>query len=315
MKSIGGYFELELRKGTEYHPDAIKLNSGRNAFRYVLEAKKYKKVYLPFYSCDVLLEPIVKLNLQFEYYSVNRDFEAEFDLLKIDSDNCFLYTNYFGLKDDYIKSLASVCKNLIVDNAQAFFAMPVDNIDTFYSPRKFFGVPDGGYLYTNKLNGREFSKDVSFDRAGHLLIRSDLTAEDGYSVFLENEKRFSEGDIQLMSSLTENILKSIDYERIESIRRENFLFLHENLKNLNQINFKTNQNQVPLCYPFYSVDSGLRKRLIESRIYTAQYWANVLEDAPSGSVEYDYAKNLIHLPIDQRVTAEDLDRIIEIIKI
>jgi hypothetical protein len=315
MKSVGGYFELELRKGTEYHPQAIRLNSGRNAFRYVLEAKKYKKVYLPFYSCDVLLEPIAKLDLRFEYYSVNRDFEPEFDFSQLDSGDCFLYTNYFGLKDDYVKSLAGVCKNLIVDNAQAFFATPVEGVDTFYSPRKFFGVPDGGYLYTNELNNRKFSKDVSYDRAAHLLIRSDLTAEDGYSVFLENEKRFCHGDIRLMSSLTENILKSIDYERVAAIRKENFLFLQERLKDLNGINIEANQNQVPLSYPFYAGNCGLRKRLIESKIYTAQYWANVLENVPNDSIEFDYTENLIHLPIDQRVTIEDLNRIIEIIKL
>ena len=39
MNPIGGYFELELRKGEEYHKEAIRLNSGRNAFEYVLLEK------------------------------------------------------------------------------------------------------------------------------------------------------------------------------------------------------------------------------------------------------------------------------------
>jgi hypothetical protein len=34
MQPIGGYFELELRKGKEYHTDAIRLNTGRNALEY-----------------------------------------------------------------------------------------------------------------------------------------------------------------------------------------------------------------------------------------------------------------------------------------
>jgi hypothetical protein len=33
--SIGGYFELELSRGEEYHSDAIRLNTGRNAFEYI----------------------------------------------------------------------------------------------------------------------------------------------------------------------------------------------------------------------------------------------------------------------------------------
>ncbi len=35
MDAIGGYFELELRKGEHYHKDALKLNTARNCFEYV----------------------------------------------------------------------------------------------------------------------------------------------------------------------------------------------------------------------------------------------------------------------------------------
>lgn len=34
-KAIGGYFELELRKGEHYHKDALRLNTARNCFEYV----------------------------------------------------------------------------------------------------------------------------------------------------------------------------------------------------------------------------------------------------------------------------------------
>ena len=61
MKTLGGYFELELRKGDHYHKTAIKLNTGRNAFEYLLRAKQYQKVYMPYFTCDVMLEPIKKL--------------------------------------------------------------------------------------------------------------------------------------------------------------------------------------------------------------------------------------------------------------
>ena len=58
---IGGYFQLELNKDREYHDKAIALNTGRNALEYILRAKIFKKIYLPFYTCDVLLEPLKKL--------------------------------------------------------------------------------------------------------------------------------------------------------------------------------------------------------------------------------------------------------------
>ena len=41
MKSIGGYLELELKKNEEYHKEALRLNSGRNALEYILKSNTY----------------------------------------------------------------------------------------------------------------------------------------------------------------------------------------------------------------------------------------------------------------------------------
>ena len=65
MKSIGGYFELELSSSGEYFPKSIALNTGRNAFEYILKVRYYKKVYIPYYTCDVMLEPIKKLKVDY----------------------------------------------------------------------------------------------------------------------------------------------------------------------------------------------------------------------------------------------------------
>src|SRR5690554_3350732 len=70
--SIGGYFELELPVTEEFHRNAIRLNTGRNVFEYILRAKNYKMVYLPFYTCDVMLEPITKLNLKYKFSILTR---------------------------------------------------------------------------------------------------------------------------------------------------------------------------------------------------------------------------------------------------
>ena len=83
MKVIGGYFELELPKGKEYHQDAIRLNTGRNAFEYILRTKGYQKVYLPYYTCDAMLEPINKLALNYEFYQIDETFRPIFDASNI----------------------------------------------------------------------------------------------------------------------------------------------------------------------------------------------------------------------------------------
>ena len=50
MKSIGGYFELELNNGKEFHSDTINLNTGCNAFEYILSTNGYLKVLLPYFN-------------------------------------------------------------------------------------------------------------------------------------------------------------------------------------------------------------------------------------------------------------------------
>ena len=313
MTAIGGYFGLELNQKNEYHSEAIRLNTGRNALEYIMLARFYTKVYLPYYTCDVLLEPIKKLGLFYEFYSIDNKFEPIFDFSVIKENECFLYTNYFGIKDDFIYTLKSICNNLIIDNAQAFYAKHLENIDTFYSPRKFFGVADGAYLYTNNIIETKLQQDVSCIRFDHLLRRLDISAEDGYSFFVHNDKSLSNMPILTMSNLTQKILSSIEYHNIAVSRRENYNYLYNTLKDLNQLDFKLNLEQVPMVYPLYTDDLTLRERLSDNRVYTAQYWANVLGWVTEDSLEYKFTTNIIHLPIDQRYSQDDLQKIVEII--
>jgi len=146
MKELGGYLELELNRNEEHHKTALSLNTGRNALELILRVRKYTKVYIPYYTCDVILEPFRKLNINYEFYSINKDLEPEFNYSLLRDNEGFLYVNYFGIKDDFIPVLAKHCSNIITDNSQAFFCRPLKDIDTFYSCRKFFGVPDGAYL-------------------------------------------------------------------------------------------------------------------------------------------------------------------------
>ena len=177
MEAIGGYFSLELPVREEYHKNAIRLNTGRNCLEYILRARGYKKVYVPYYTCEAVMEPINKLGIPCEFYHIDIHFEIR-DRFTPKANEALLYTNYFGLKQRYVEQLAEKTgERLIVDNTQAFYAKPIHGIDTFYTCRKFFGVADGAYLYTEKLLDDEFVQDESYDRMAHLLKRIDLSAE------------------------------------------------------------------------------------------------------------------------------------------
>lgn len=311
---IGGYFELELHKGEHYHKNALRLNTARNCFEYVLRSKNYSKVYIPYYTCEVMLEPIQKLGLDYEFYHVDEKLEPTF-LPRLNGEEVFLYTNYFGLKQNYVKKMASVFgSHLIVDNTQAFYAAPLDGIDTFYSARKYFGVADGAYLYTDKFLQQDFEQDVSFDRMSHLLKRVDLGAEVGYQEFKKNDGILAGQNIKRMSKLTDALLSGIDYENVKTTRRENFKLLDKALGDTNRFHFDLGEDVIPMVYPYLTNDKTLKQRLIAEKIYVATYWPNVYQWCMPKDWEYTLAERAVFLPVDQRYGTNDMECVIRILK-
>lgn len=313
MEPIGGYFELELRKGEHYHKDAIRLNTARNCFEYVLRTRNYKKVYVPYYTCEVMLEPIKKLGIGYEFYPIKTSLDpVELPVLK--EEEAFIYTNYFGLRQDCVKRLAKVYgTQLIVDNAQAFYAEPLQGIDTFYSARKFFGVSDGAYLYTETRLKQDLEQDVSFNRMSHLLKRIDLSAESGFLDFRFNDDSLCRQGIKTMSRLTEAVLCGIDYETAKLKRRENYAFLDKVLCDSNRIHLELDDEVVPMVYAYLTDDASLRSRLIEHKVFVATYWPNVNEWTNSELFERDFSEKLIPIPCDQRYGLKEMNSIISLV--
>lgn len=316
MKSFGGYLELELPKLKEYHPDAIKLNTGRNAFEYLLRLRNLKKIYLPFFTCDVILQPINRLNLNYEFYEIDNKLEPKFDYSKLTHNDVFLYVNYFGLKDKFISQISHISPYLIIDNCQSFFSKPIEGVDTFYSPRKFFGVTDGAYLYSDKKLNVEFDTDLSFKRFEHLIKRIDLGAEEGYLDYIHSEKLLDNRCISNMSNLTNKVLKSIDYDTINRKRIDNFNFLVKEFEFLNLLKIKK-VSKATLCYPLLLENSVEKHRikLNNLNIYTPIYWKKVLEFLPDRSYfEAELVENTLYIPIDQRYNISDMKYIVKVLK-
>ena len=313
MKEIGGYFELELASKEEYHLGAISLNSGRNALKYILKSQNIKYIYIPNYICNSMIEPLIELSISFEFYNIDENFEIiqKIDLLK---DERILYVNYFALKSKYVIKLANKYqKYLIIDNTQDFFRKPLKNIDTIYSPRKFFGISDGGYLYTNNLLEELLNVDESHIHSSQLLGRSDKIASLFYNEFKEAEQRLINQPIMKMSNLTNKILSSINYNIIKKKRKENFEYLHNALKEINLLE-NIDIKSTPFIYPFITNDMNLRQKLINNKIYTAKYWNEVLDRDSVSNIEINFVNKLLPLPIDQRYDRDDMYRLLRIIK-
>lgn len=303
---------MHVDEGREYYPDLIKLNTSRNALAYILKLKRYTKIYIPYFTCDVLLEAMHSLNIPYQFYKINERLEPVFDF-QIGPTECFLYNNYFGLKEKAVKKVSQIIDNLIIDNAQAFFSEPMPDTDTFYSCRKFFGVPDGAYLQVNTNDRLKLENDISADRFSHLLKSIDHGIEYSYADFIENETGLNNNEIKTMSRLTQTMLSGVDYEAAKQKRIENFDFLHKNLSSVNELEFEFPKSTPAMLYPLLISKTGVKEKLIEKKVFTPTYWPNVLEWTRDDMIEHKLARDVVHLPIDHRYDLNDMAYILEII--
>ena len=303
VREIGGYLEFEQLSGKEFYHELIGLNSARNAFVYLCRAKKIKKVYLPYFLCESISEVCHREGIDFSFYHINPDFTPRFEETLFENEWLYIVNYYGQLQDNLIFEYKQRFKNIIVDNVQAFFQQPVTGVDTIYSCRKFFGVPDGSYLSTNVLLDKPIPKDISKDRMKHILGRFEGNAGEYYEDFKANDRSFVELELKEMSELTHNILGAIDYKQVYKKRMVNYQLLNSVLEDRNPLSLIVPNG--PYCYPFYCKNGmDIKRKLASKKIFVATLWPNVLE--MNGSLEKDYAENILPLPCDQRYCEEDM---------
>ena len=285
MEAIGGYFELaDLVEGGQFpHNDGVLLNTGRNALEYILRGiGEVNHIYLPYYTCEVVLEPLKKLNIPYSCYHINTNFEIA-DELNPREGEYIIANNYYGIKDAYIEKLAArYGDQLIVDCAQAFFAKPIPGIKAFYSMRKYVGVADGGVAYLGNLPDDLVEVEEienTDDHDSHLFKRKQFGAEAGFADYQTNEKKLDGQPIRLMSFQTKWLLDHIDYKTVVARRRENYKYLHDVLGEKNVLSMPDIDSfACPMVYPFMlKKDRNVRKELIDNKVFVAKYWPNVIE--------------------------------------
>jgi hypothetical protein len=116
------------------------------------------------------------------------------------------------------------------------------------------------------------------------------------------------------SDITKALLCNIDYDRVIKIRKQNFLFLNENLKYSNKLKIPVDNDLVPMVYPFFTANGNiLKQNLIKKRVFVATYWPNVLNWCNENMLEHSFAMQIIPLPIDQRYDEKKMLKIIKII--
>lgn len=306
MREIGGYMELDQCGGRMLHEEAVWLNCGRNCLAYLIRAKGIRKILLPYFLCSCVRETCQREQVEISYYQIDEKFRPS----GLNAGDAWVYlVNYYGqISTQEIEAYRDACGRVIVDNTQAYFDMPVQGVDTLYTCRKFFGVADGAFLYTDARLGKALERDESYQRMAFILGRYERSAPEFYELSVQNNQRFDEEPVKTMSRLTENLLRGIDYGAAKEKRTRNYRYLHQRLGDINRLRLK--ETEGAFAYPLL-LDRGaeIRDKLIRENVYIPVLWPNVRDEMEPGSVEAQYADRILPLPCDQRYGLDEMEAV------
>ncbi len=318
---IGSFIELQFNEGLEWYKGEVgiaRLNTGRSAILHSVKLTGCKAIWIPYYQCESIRETLLSNNIVVKYY--HTDYNWNPTDLRPNDDEAVLFVNYYGIMShNRMTMLARMTKHPIIDNCQAFFCKPVKNALNVYSCRKFIGVPDGAYVVGKNANNNlnEYPQCYSSDTASFLLLRVEYGCEGkSYETRSINEARIDHEPVMKMSKLTRTILDGTNYGKIRIKRRDNFAYVHEKLKEINQINPLEyyDEETIPMVYPLVVEDKNCIQRLFKAKHFQGHWWEYISKEHPSGSFEHWIASNIIPITIDQRYGKDEIDYIVSVIK-
>lgn len=315
-KKIGGFFELEIpKKGSLYHENAIKLSTGRACLNYILQYVKPVKVYLPYYCCNSLFEPMILNNISYEFYKIDETLEIK-ELPSLKENEYLIYCDFFGIKSKYIDDLIFKLKNkIIIDNTHSFFHKGYKDNFSFTSARKYFGVPDGAFLYgpINDSFGLKYGRNKNAT-INHNLLSLIGHQEEAFKEYLKYEESLG-STIEGISIVSENLLSNIDYDEVRRVRNENYNYLYREFNNDNKL-FITENEQDYFCYPLLLEKPIDKNKLYAENIFIPNLWIEIVKrkDAVNYKFERKLSTELLPLPIDHRHNTEDLKRMVQAIR-
>jgi hypothetical protein len=317
---MGGFLSLDFPKRKNIlYSNCLKFQSARSALIFLLMKNPPRMLYLPDFICDELIVACIKFGIKISFYNLNEDLLPN-GLDNINKKDLILYINYFGVCNKNVKILLSkfIAKQIIIDNSQAFFERPLAQVyATIYSPRKFFGLPDGGILQSKFFYKKPDEKDLtSILRFKHLLMRANGSSTESLYYFRQSERSLSENlEPKEMSELTLRIYNSINFTRSKELRANNFYHLHKSLSKSNLLIMEDAKLFSPLCYP-YMIDQSkaikLRRKLIKNNIFLPMFWKTELK-YPKSKISEILTHSVLPIPIDHRLKIEDMNHILKIL--
>jgi hypothetical protein len=317
--------------------------SGRTALAAIisdLKSRGARRVCLPDYCCESMIEPFLRQGMQICFYPVQQnETSLTFSLEKVENCDAVLLVNYFGFMDSETKASMRKCreagKSVILDLTHAVFfddeEYCADYI--FGSYRKWTGVEAG--FSSGKRQPQLESWRLNETGSKYLMLRQEARqikyefVTGGYSdedmrrkqlsLFEKAEELLDKEYLSDTDEKNKARIRSLDTDYIRDKRRNNAktLYAFSSQLKLCRLMFSAlSDNVIPLTVPILVTEGrrdSLRTFLRERGVFCPVHWPlTSLHKAEKGALEL-YREEL-SLICDQRYDVSDMARMMEMVK-
>lgn len=329
--------------------------SGRQAISLALKSLEkskphiQKRCLLPAYMCDTVFFPFKQNGWEIFFYHIGKNLRADKEELcqlinEIKPSLFFLHT-YYGV--DTWKELRGVLHEyqrtgliLMEDMTQSYYLQEVDTqVDYIVgSLRKWYSVPDGGFVTSNELlYGDLLTEDSYFvtERIKMLTSKWDYLykkeqnqsnveeLQSQKAEYLALNRKMEEyldknEKVMALSGISSSMLSDIDEKNDFTRRNTNYKILHQGFQNRKYVKNVLDtfeENAAPLYLPVYAEHrETLQKFFCENDIYVPVLWPVGVENADILNEEEKYIfSHLLAIPMDHRYGEAEMKKIIAVL--
>lgn len=272
------------------------LLNGRSSLAMILKFLKVKKILIPFYICNSIINVLENLKISYEFYPIDQSLKPIINKKKREIST--LVVPFFGIVK--IKHQ----KNFIYDLSNSFFYKKKSNSLYFDSIRKFFNVNFGSNL-TQKCFFKDSKKEINLNFDVPKNLKTFRSNEDKHFIYYKDvsDKIYTE-------------YYHLNFSKIKKKREVNFKIYHKFLKNMNFLEINLKEVNGPLYYPFL-IENGLnlKKKLNNQKIFNPILWQEILlrKNLDKFPFEKNLVKNLVLLPISETIILKNIKKIVSFI--
>jgi hypothetical protein len=298
--------------------------SGRQPLLDIVLSSGYKRIWVPSYYCGESLLILNRSDIKISRYKClptdNPDKSVE--ALPLETDDLLLRLNYFGFHG-FHDSSKYPC-DVIEDHTHdliGFWPVRSNAKWCFASIRKSVPTADGGILWSpaNSLLPRQHSRTSAV--AGSMALRycameakteflngRQLDKESFLQAFRDTEECFGTFTLSDWSSITNEIISSIDIESWYNLKKANYISLLSELEFRNSTLITGNiESSTPfsLIILFHSKAQreNARSFLIRNNVYPAVLWPDVYN---KDSDAIDFSQRMLSIHCDGRYSENDM---------